>query len=121
MPVALFQRDWEQLQSGETWGRLGSQVELNPNRPMLGIQMEQGDDSTSISGTEPAVSVTEIRGGATVSNVKMVTGSIGLSVTNFNTAATISKRKTMPRSIKLSIPRKKQDCNQYFGLRKASL
>ena len=50
VPVALFQRDWEQLQSGETWGRLGSQVELNPNRPMLGIQMEQGDDSTSISG-----------------------------------------------------------------------
>lgn len=50
VPVALFQRDWDQLLSGETWGRLGSQVELNPNRPMLGIQMEQNEDSTSISG-----------------------------------------------------------------------
>lgn len=50
VPVALFQRDWDQLLSGETWGRLGSQVELNPNRPMLGIQMEQNEDTTSISG-----------------------------------------------------------------------
>jgi serine protease Do len=50
VPVALFQRDWDQLLSGETWGRLGSQVELNPNRPMLGIQMQQNEASTSISG-----------------------------------------------------------------------
>ena len=66
-------------------GKISFIVEFNSSHgdiPLLTI------DSTNISGTEAVVGVSEIRKGATVSNVQVATGSIGVSVTNVYASTT---------------------------------
>jgi serine protease Do len=41
VPVDVFHDDWKRLEDGETFGR--QRTNVNPNRPMLGIQLSQED------------------------------------------------------------------------------
>lgn len=48
VPVTLYKNDWDKLLKGESWGTLGRLVNINPNRPMLGIRLDFNSENARI-------------------------------------------------------------------------
>jgi serine protease Do len=54
VPAAVFKSDWERMVAGDVWGNLGMMTAgVNPNRPMLGVQMSQEDEGVVVRGVMP--------------------------------------------------------------------
>jgi len=54
IPSAVFRKDWDRLLAAERWGTLGMMASgIDPDRPMLGVQMSEEDSQVVISGLLP--------------------------------------------------------------------
>ncbi|MCP4849467.1 MAG: PDZ domain-containing protein [Verrucomicrobiaceae bacterium] len=54
VPSAVFSKDWERMLADERWGNLGAMSSgIDPDRPMLGVQMSEEDEGVVISGLLP--------------------------------------------------------------------
>ncbi len=54
VPTAVFEADWDRMVAGETWGSLGMMAAgVDPDRPMLGVQMEQDENGVRVRGVLP--------------------------------------------------------------------
>ena len=54
VPSAVFRKGWDRLLAGERWGNLGMMATgIDPDRPMLGVQMSEEESRVVISGLLP--------------------------------------------------------------------
>jgi serine protease Do len=54
VPSAVFRKGWDRLLAGERWGNLGMMARgIDPDRPMLGVEMSEEESRVVISGLLP--------------------------------------------------------------------
>jgi serine protease Do len=54
VPSAVYRKDWDRMLADERWGNLGMMsAGIDPDRPMLGVQMSEEDSGVVVSGLLP--------------------------------------------------------------------
>ena len=54
VPSAVYRKDWDRMLADERWGNLGMMSSgIDPDRPMLGVQMSEEDSGVVVSGLLP--------------------------------------------------------------------
>ncbi len=54
VPSSVFEADWDRMVAGDVWGNLGMMAAgVDPDRPMLGVQMAEADSRVTLGGVLP--------------------------------------------------------------------